>query len=66
MEGEYDAQETGYRITQCKHFGTIRGLGHRLRPAGGGSDRVETEAVRRSKGPSDGRTPGTDRDLGAG
>ena len=65
-EGEADAQVTGYIITQGKILGNGRGLGFWSRTAGGGAYVWETEASRERKGTPECRTPGADRDLGAG
>ena len=65
-EGEADVQETGDRRTQHRPIGIGRILDLQSRPAGGGSDVRETESVRGTKGPLDGRTPPADRDLDAG
>ena len=56
----------GDRRTRHKPFGTSRGLGRWLRPTEGGADVRTTEAGIGRKGPLDMRTPGDDRDLGAG
>ena len=56
----------GDRRTLQKPLGTGRGLVCWLSPTGGGADVRVKEEGRERKGPSDRRTPGSDRDLGVG
>ena len=56
----------GEIITCHQPLGTGRGLGLWSRPEGGGEGVQMMEACRGRKGTSDGRTLGSDRDLGVG
>ena len=65
-EGEEYAQGTWDRRARHKPFRNGRGLSRQSRPARGGADVRMAEAGRGRKGPSDGRDPGGDMDLGKG
>ena len=60
-----DEQRTVSRRTRRQTVGTIRVLGRRSKPAGGGEDVWAMETGRWRKGTSDGRTPVADRYLGS-
>ena len=61
-----DTQSTGGEKNTTPPLGTGRGLGRGQGRQGGGAGVRIMESFGRSKGPLDGRTPGANRDLGAG